>query len=211
MKDILYDCGGVKRADLRLKTKYYGIKTKIYLIEKNHYVIQLLNFLDMFDEIKEDFNYKIRSMGDWVELTSQRPDVFITEVESLTNIAHNNEGIFLTNGMFQSLLISRFPNVDFVSIRVDHKNGPNIIITIAYDTNDADATAIQVFVQELKNAFVTVTVEKGSASKTFLSNKNVELACTDKNYAFSIADSEFWFECRKDIFWRSLQRKSPIF
>lgn len=200
MTDILYDCGGVKRADLRLKTKYYGIKTKIYLIEKNHYVIQLLNFLDMFDEIKEDFNYKIRSMGDWVELTSQRPDVFITEVESLTNIAHNNEGIFLTNEMFQSLLISRFPNVDFVSIRVDHKNGPNIIITIAYDTNDADATAIQVFVQELKNAFVTVTVEKDSASKTFLSNKNVELACTDKNYAFSIADSEFWFDNVEKIY-----------
>ena len=53
MVDILYDCGGVKRADLRLRTKYYGIKTKIFLIAKNHYVIQLLNFLDMFDAIKE--------------------------------------------------------------------------------------------------------------------------------------------------------------
>ena len=57
MVDVLYDCGGVKRADLRLRTRYYGIKTKIFLIAKNHYVIQLLNFLDMFDAIKEDFNY----------------------------------------------------------------------------------------------------------------------------------------------------------
>ena len=116
MKDILYDCGGVKRADLRLRTKYYGIKTKIFLIEKNHYVIQLLNFLDMFDEIKEDFNYKIRSVGDWVKLTSEEPNTVIEEVEPLTNIAHNNEGIFLTNEMFQSLMVSRFPNVDFVGI-----------------------------------------------------------------------------------------------
>lgn len=200
MKDILYDCGGVKRADLRLKTKYYGIKTKIYLIEKNHYTVQLLNFLDMFDAIKEDFNYTIRSVGDWVELTSQKPDSFIAEVEPLTNIAHNNEGIFLTSEMFQSLLISRFPKVDFVSVRVEHQNGPNIIISVAGDTNDADAAAIQVFVQELKNAFVTVTVEKDSTSKNVLSNKKVELACIDKNFAFSIADSEFWFDNVEKIY-----------
>ena len=200
MKDILYDCGGVKRADLRLRTKYYGIKTKIFLIEKNHYVIQLLNFLDMFDEIKEDFNYKIRSVGDWVDLTSEEPNTVIEEVEPLSNIAHNNEGIFLTNEMFQSLMVSRFPNVDFVGIRVEHQNGPNIIITVSTDTNDTDVTAIKVFVQELKNAFVTVTVEKDSTTTPFLCNKNVELACTDKNFPFSIADSEFWFDNVEKIY-----------
>lgn len=200
MVDVLYDCGGVKRADLRLRTKYYGIKTKIFLIAKNHYVIQLLNFLDMFDAIKEDFNYKIRSVGDWVELTSKEPNTFIEEVEPLTNIAHNNEGIFLTNEMFQSLMVSRFPHVDFVGIRVEHRNGPNIIITVSADTNDTDITAIRTFVQELKNAFVTVTVEKDSTTKVFLCNKNVELACTDKNFAFSRADSEFWFDNDEKIY-----------
>lgn len=209
MTNILYDCGGVKRADLRLKTKYYGIKTKIYLIEKNHYVIQLLNFLDIFDEIKADFNYKIRRLGDWVELTDQKPETFITEVEPLTNIAQNNEGIFLTNEMFQSLLISRFPNVDFVNVRVEHQNGPNAIIDVADDTDDVALTEIQVFVQELKSAFTTITVQRDSTTKSFLRNKSVELACTDKKFAFSIADSEFWFNnvekiysggvCKKDL------------
>ena len=97
MTDILYDCGGVKRADLRLKTKYYGIKTKIYLIEKNHYAIQLLNFLNMFDAIKEDFDYTIRSVGDWVELTSQKPESFIAEVEPLTNIAFLSKSTLTTS------------------------------------------------------------------------------------------------------------------
>ena len=200
MVDVLYDCGGVKRADLRLRTKYYGIKTKIFLIEKNHYVIQLLNFLDMFDAIKEDFNYNIRSVGDWVELTSKEPNTVIEEVEPLTNIAHNNEGIFLTNEMFQSLMVSRFPHVDFVGIRVEHHNGPNIIITVSEDTNDTDITAIRTFVQELKNAFVTITVVKDSTTKAFLCYKNVELACTDKDFAFSRADAEFWFDNVEKIY-----------
>lgn len=200
LDNILYDCGSVKRADLRLRTKYYGIKTKIFLVDKRHYVIQLLNFLDMFYEIKEEFDYKIRSIGDWVELIQQKPETIITEVEPLNNVAHNHEGIFLTNEMFQSLLVSRFPNVDFVRIRVKHQKGLNIIITVSSDTDDTDTTAIKVFVEELKIAFVTVTVEKDSTSKIFLCNKNIELACTDKNFAFSIADSEFWFDNVEKIY-----------
>ena len=36
--DSLFDWGIIKRADLTLQTKYYGIETKIYLIENRHYV-----------------------------------------------------------------------------------------------------------------------------------------------------------------------------
>lgn len=200
MTDILYDCGSVKRADLNLRTKYYGMKTKIYLVEKNYYVIQLLNFLDMFNDIKEDFDYNIRSVGDWVELALQKPKNILTVVEPLTNLAHNNEGIFLTNEMFQSLLISKFPRVNFVSIRVEHQNGPNIIITVGDDTNNSDIIAIKIFVQELRIAFKTVNVEKDLSSEMFLCNKNVELACTDKNFLFSVADSEFWFDNVEKIY-----------
>ncbi len=208
MTDILYDCGGVKRADLRLRTRYYGMKTKIYLVEKNHYVIQLLDFLDMFNDIKEDFDYNIRSIGDWVELASQKPKTILTDVEPLTNIARNNEGIFLTNEMFQSLLISKFPGVNFVSIRVEHQNGPNIIITVGDDTNNSDITAIKTFVQELRNAFKTVTVEKEPSSGMFLCNKNVELACTDKNFLFSVTDSEFWFDNVEKIYSGEIGKES---
>ena len=200
MSDLLYDCGSVKRADLRLKAKYYGIKTRIYLLARNHYCIQILNFLDMFTEIKKDFDHSIRNVGDWIELTSQKPDFFITLVEPLSNIAHNHEGISLTCEMLQSLLISRFPYTSFVSIRIEHQNGPNLLISVADDANDADAIAIQLFIQEMNLRFVSVTVKKDSTTKTFLSNKNVQLACTDKDFPFSITDSEFWFDNVEKIY-----------
>lgn len=137
MEKELFDSGSIKRADLQLRTKYYGIKTKIYLVDAARYNIYVIDYPNVFDDIRKDFDHNIRRIGDRVELVNQQPKSFIAEITPLTNIAYNNEGIFLTHKMFESLLISKFPRVDFLDIKVEHCNGVQVIITVS-DTVVAD-------------------------------------------------------------------------
>ena len=83
MLDRHYDCGSVKRDDLQLRMKYFGLKTKIYLIESCHYAIHILNHHDMYDEIKVDFDRNIRRIASWVELVKEKPVKIIEEIERL--------------------------------------------------------------------------------------------------------------------------------
>lgn len=208
--DNLFDCGSIKRADLKLRTKYYGIKTKIYLIEYRHYAIQILNYLDMYDEIKKDFNYSIRCMGDWVDLIKNEPSNIIEEVPPLSNIAHNNEGLFLTNETFQCLMISKFPNVTLLNIEIVHTINVKVIITVGNDTTDADIESLKRFVFELRNGFSDVIVQKSDVGQP-LSNTKVNLACTDKRFEFSKTDSSFWFDNVEKIYSGEIDRKQLRF
>ena len=200
MNEMRYDSGSIKRADLRLRTKYYGIKTKIYLADNGRYMIYVMDCLGIFDEIKNDFNYNIRSVGDWVELINKEPESFMAEIPPLTNIAYKNEGIFLTHKMFESLLISKFPRVDFLNIEVEHQNGAQVVITVAENTIENEISRIKQFIYDLKNGFSKVNFRKSSISKSILTNRDVDLACTDKSFNFSIADSEFWFDNVEKIY-----------
>lgn len=166
MKEVLFDSGSIKRADLQLRTKYYGIKTKIYLIDNSRYEIYVMGYLDYFDDIKKDFDNNIRRLGDWVELVNQEPQSFIAEITPLTNIAYNNEGIFLTHKMFESLLISKFPHVDFFNIEVEHHNGVQAIITVS-DTVVANVISdIKQFVYDLKTVFQRLLSKSRQPIKT---------------------------------------------
>ena len=200
MEKILFDSGSIKRADLQLRTKYYGIKTKIYLVDNARYNVYVMDYPDGFDDIKKDFDRNIRRIGDWVELVNQEPKSFIMQIDPLINIAYKNEGIFLTHKMFESLLISKFPRVDFFSIEVEHHNGVQVIITVS-DTVVANVISdIKQFIYDLKNGFSEVIIKKSSTHKNALINRDVDLACTDRSFDFSIADSEFWFENVEKIY-----------
>lgn len=192
-QDKLYDVGGVKRADVNLRTKYYGLKTRIFLIERHHYVIQILNYMEMYEQIKEDFDNNIRRLGDWVELIKENPTKMIMEVEQLTNIASNHEGVFLTHQMFESLLVSKFPNVTITSTKVEHLNGVILKITVDINTTDKEIDAMKQFIVNMRNGFTEIVVEKNNSTKKSLYDNDIGLACTDKNYKFSVDDSEFWF------------------
>lgn len=200
MQNNLVDAGGIKRADIKLRQKYYGLKTKIYLIDPHHYAIQILNYAELYDQIKKDFDYNIRYIGDWVELVNEKPIAYIMEVEPLANIASKNEGIFLTHQMMESLLVSRFPNIKIYSIRVEHNSGVTLIIAVDEAVQDREADAIKQFIAEMKNGYTKVEFEKVNSSKKEIYISDVGLACMDKNYDFSVDDAEFWFGNVENIY-----------
>ena len=197
----LYDSGFVKRNDLQLRLKYYGLKTKIYLIEPNHYAIQILNYYEMFGQIKNYFDKNIRIVGSWIELVKDKPINAMSEVKPITNLACTNEGLFLNQKMFESLLVSRFPDINFKSISVEHTNGIVIRISVGFETNSEDISALKAFIMDMKLAFTDVIVEKiNLLPEATLYIDDVCLACTDKKFKFSVDDSDFWFSNVEKIY-----------
>ena len=80
MQAALFHCGRIKRTDLRLRMEYYGLETRIYLLESGQYSIQILNYRELYQEIKQNFDSSIRSVGDWVEVVSEKPENSIREI-----------------------------------------------------------------------------------------------------------------------------------
>lgn len=196
----LHDVGCVKRDDINLRLKYYGLKTKIYAIAPYHYVIQILNYHEIFEEIKNDFDKNICRIGSWVELVKEKPVEILEEVEPLNNIAYNNEGIFLTHMMLESLLISRFPNVNFISSKVEHNNGIVQKIIVDEKTKLSDMDEIKQFILQMKLGYTDVVVERAETEAKRLYYNEVDIACTDNRFQFSVDDSEFWFENVEKIY-----------
>ena len=193
MDDILYDVGGVRRADIRLKTIYYGIKTKIFLIEPSHYAIQILSYIELFDVIKKEFDYKIKMVADWIDLVLDKPNEFIKEIEPFDNIAESQEGIFLTMSMLKSLLISKFNKVEFYKIEEIFNNGFILNINVGKDTDDDIVKDIENFILDLKIRCKKVIISKEKSGDSIMVSE-VLLACTDKNFKFSREDTDFWFD-----------------
>ena len=75
-----YGCGSIKRADQRLRLRYYGLKTKIFLLEPRHYLIQLLNCQEQLKQLQQVFDNEIRMMGDWVTLAVEPPVQYLAEI-----------------------------------------------------------------------------------------------------------------------------------
>ena len=196
----LLDAGCVKRDDLHLRLKYYGLKTKIYAVAPYHYAIEILNCHDMYEEIKKDFDRCIRRLGNWVDLVKEKPAEILEEIEPLINIAHNNEGIFLTHKMFESLLVRRFSHVNFLSTKVEHQNGIVEKIVVGKETKASDIDEIKQFILDMNLGYSEVVVEKTEQERMALYHNEVDIACTDKRFQFSVDDSDFWFENVEKIY-----------
>ena len=85
MNDKQNDSGSIKRSDFKLRLEYYGLKTHIYLLKTGQYAIQLLNYPELYDEIKENFEHTIRQVGDDVELIIEKPDNIREEITPIKN------------------------------------------------------------------------------------------------------------------------------
>lgn len=200
---MAYDEGEVRRADLKLRTEFLGLKTNIYEIVEYQYVIQLENYRVNFEEIREYFERNIRPAGRMITLKSKKPKQYIKQIPSLEfdNLVQNHEGIFLNIEMFKSLIVSRFPEVNFLNIKVEFTQGVIVIIEVDEKTKDSCSDLIKDFIMNMKCGYTDVKVVKVNAEdKSTIYISDVGLACTDKSYLFSKRDSEFWFSRAEDIY-----------
>lgn len=200
---IDFDCGSIKRDDHRLRMKYYGLKTRIYLLRPGQYVIQLLNYQDKIDLIRPVFDHSIRMVTDWVSLSAEPPVSYLAEIPPLEASDTPCEGLPLTDLQLKSLLISRFPKVTFYTINVSFSPGETTLrITVSSQVSVEQRSEIQQFLYSLNERFHQIFVEPTDEAhpEAMPYIDEVFLACTDVSKPYSVSDADFWFDNEKSLF-----------
>lgn len=191
---IDFDCGSIKRDDQRLRLRYYGLKTKIFLLEPQHYLIQILNCQEQLKQLQQIFDLDIRTMGDWVTLAAEAPAQYLAEIPPLEDSSTFGEGIFLSANMLKTLLISRFPHVPFHSVTVDHTKYVTLRVTVAAETTLEQRQEIKTYIHSLHLPYHQVQVNLAVKPAPPMYVGEVTLSCTDPTKPYSVRDAEFWFD-----------------
>lgn len=199
--------GLVKRADLNLKLKYLGLDTKIYKINNSKYEIYCKNIYFDFLTARNEFNSQIRTIGTPVDLISEKPEKYeiIIEGININDVTSNFEGIAITMANIEDLLFSKFHYIDFHRIYENPNTRGELIIEVFDTVTLQQENEIKEFLKKIKLVFDNYVIKKISG-KIIDSKKSSELildpmsCCIDKDFEFSIRDSQLWFDNVQKIY-----------
>lgn len=109
----------VRRDDLRLRGVYPSLKTRIFEVEPENFLIYVQNPFGDRNALCEEFDNSIRFITNQVELTFDLPNHFIRELPIIedSEIGDNFAGIGWTANDLYNLLYSKFPFLK--SIKID--------------------------------------------------------------------------------------------
>ena len=109
----------VRRDDLRLRSVYPSLKTRIFEVEPERFLIYVQNPFGDRDALHEEFEHSIRMITNPVGLTFELPNHFIKEIPIIedSEIGDNFAGIGWTANDLYNLLYSKFPFLK--SIKID--------------------------------------------------------------------------------------------
>lgn len=109
----------VRRDDLRLRSVYPSMKTRIFEVEPERFLIYVQNPFGDRDALHEEFEHSIRMITNPVGLSFELPNHFIKEIPIIedSEIGDNFAGIGWTANDLYNLLYSKFPFLK--SIKID--------------------------------------------------------------------------------------------
>lgn len=109
----------VRRDDLRLRSVYPSLKTRIFEVEPERFLIYVQNPFGDRNALCEEFDHSIRMITNPVGLTFDLPNHFIKEIPIIedSEIGDNFAGIGWTANDLYNLLYSKFPFLK--SIKID--------------------------------------------------------------------------------------------
>ncbi|MCU0445129.1 MAG: hypothetical protein MUE85_09435 [Microscillaceae bacterium] len=132
--------GYVRRTDLYLRAVYPEIKTTIYKIKEQQFIIVCDKFEGDFQKFNEEFNYSIRLVSAPVDISEKTPKEFLEIIPNISDkdIPKNFEGVPFTKAGLLNLLISKFPNVHFQ--RIEDDAGAVIVYTASFEQKEGEIT-----------------------------------------------------------------------
>ena len=109
----------VRRDDLRLRSTYPSLRTRIFEVEPESFLIYVQNPFGDRAALREEFKRSIRLITNPVELTFEFPDHFLREIPIIedSQIGDNFAGIGWTGNDLYNLLYSKYPFLK--SIKID--------------------------------------------------------------------------------------------
>lgn len=199
------DIGIFKRTELKLRYHYYGLKTRLFQTGERKWVIQLLNYTEQLESVNSYFQHYIRPMTLHITLTNQEPRQYISEIEPLEGIADSEEGIFMTGAMLDVYMKEHYPDLPYEGYKGSWGNSSNehafcVTVMISKEVATSVKNKIEKDLLDLGIGICQVEIEVVCTEKHHHQSVSVELL---EGFHSSVAvkrDTEFWFDCMKQIY-----------
>lgn len=207
--------GIVKRTDLRLRTKYIYLKTKIYKLKDQTCIIFCENFDEDFTVLIKEFDNNIKPAAFPISLSTEKPIEYEYEILPIKDheISHNFEGFFLRLIDLENLLLGKFSSVKFGNIYTNSNN--IVVIEVDSNTTDAKIEDISEFINKMKNflKFDILRCEfKGSNVKRNTFENNAMYVYSPEYSSSSLLsaerDEQFWYDNINKIYDGSITKDS---
>lgn len=207
--------GIVKRTDLRLRTKYIYLKTKIYKLKDQTCIIYCENFNEDFLILKKEFNNSIKPSAFPIDLASEIPIDYEYEILPIKDekISHDFEGFPLRLIDLENLLLSKFSSITFGNIYEGKDN--TIIIEVDDITSDYNIDCISEFLYNMNN-FLKFKIIKCKVINANVIRKNFENKsmyvyshkCSSSHLLSTERDEQFWYDNINQIYEGSIKKHS---
>ena len=198
--------GFVRRIDALLRHRFPLLVTTIYEVKQNRFEIVFDSEIQDAAVIATEFGESIRFITVDVELSNDPPKEYIRTIPNLSDAqAHGKlEGLPLRRIDLLNLVLSRFPNIDIVSVE-DRPSNKEIIVIVRNNLDEITQSQILDFVNDFSlPASVGIEIhsdhEEPSASSALVSPLFVwasRLRPLAPRYVTH--DESFWFENIEDI------------
>ena len=157
----------VRRIDALLRSRFPYLVTDIYEVNPNEFVIVVPTETQIVDEIEEEFDNSIRFLLVPVTLSNSIPSSFERQIPSLSERESIGTmiGLPVTPIELQNLLLSRFPEVDIVSVEERFTPDIAVIVLVAHKPDSEKCQQILEFADTL-GISVPVEIQVSDSSET---------------------------------------------
>lgn len=208
----------VRRDDLRLRSVYPSLKTRIFEVEPENFLIYVQNPFGDRDALCEEFDNSIRFITNQVELTFELPNHFIREIPIIedSEMGDNFAGIGWTANDLYNLLYSKFPFLK--SIKIDSVEKGVVKIHFPYGMSGLYNSQLTSFLDSLSGGVIKFeAVFDESEERRFNVGHDTNPVLTilptrwnSTNAEYEKHDEAFWFDNIKGIYKGTVTKDSIL-
>ena len=208
----------VRRDDLRLRSVYPSMKTRIFEVEPERFLIYVQNPFGDREALHEEFEHSIRMITNPVGLTFELPNHFIKEIPIIedSEIGDNFAGIGWSANDLYNLLYSKFPFLK--SIKIDTVEKGIVKIHFPQGMSGLYNSQLTSFLDSLSGGVIKFEAAfDGVGNGTFSVGPNTNPVLTilptkwnSTNAEYEKKDEAFWFDNIKGIYNGTVTKESIL-
>lgn len=208
----------VRRDDLRLRSVYPSLKTRIFEVEPENFLIYVQNPFGNRGALCEEFDNSIRFITNQVELTFELPNHFIREIPIIedSEMGDNFAGIGWTASDLYNLLYSKFPFLK--SIKIDSVEKGVVKIHFPYGMSGLYNSQLTSFLDSLSGGVIKFEAafdetEEGRFNVGRDTNPVLTILpakWNSTNAEYEKKDEAFWFDNIKGIYNGTVTKESIL-
>lgn len=197
--------GIVKRCDLSLRVKYFGMQTEIYQIGNFQFAIFCENYKGDFIKINEEFNHSIKPVGTSILLVKERPKQYIKKIKNISfdNVVDGFKATCVTLKDLNDFIKLRFYNVEIISVSVPASGVDfEILVEVSEETPQETIENLHSALMEFDLGTDKISIKKSNKnpSKKQTNNFDVMLLSSYEHLPFTIDEGVFWLDNAERIY-----------